>query len=81
MAALVIGLAVLIVLVVWASYTPEGTWLVYFNSPAKTEQSETQAREDVGSEGALASAAQAEGPINRIVALPNTSRSKIGVLR
>ena len=81
MAALIIGLVVLIVMVVWASYTPEGTWLVYFDSPAETEHSETEAKEDVGPVQALANGTQAEGRNTRVVALPNKSRSKIGVLR
>lgn len=82
MATLIVGLVVLIVMVVWASYTPEGTWLVYFDSLAETEHSEVEAnKEDVIAVRPLMPASKAEGQTDRIIGLPNESRSKIGVVK
>ena len=81
MVTLSVGLVVLIVMVVWASYTPEGTWLVYFDSLAETEHSEVEAKEDVIAVRPLMPVSKAEGQTDRIIDLPNESRSKIGVPR
>jgi hypothetical protein len=80
MTTLVIGLAVLVVTVVLASYTHEGSWLVYFESLAESEHLVGEAEEEKSRVHTLSNVPTTKGQ-DRITALPNRHHSKNSVYK
>ncbi len=75
MATLVVGLAVLVVTVVLASLTHEGSWLVYFESLAESEYPVGEAKEEKSRVHTLANVPSTKHQ-DRITALPNLPHSE-----